>query len=181
MNACDHPHGGGRGKSKGNKHPRSVFGWLTKGKRTRRPRDKDGNKMYVWFLAGFCDGADSLREGWSRNDQEDERARTSWASRLGYLSTRLYIWHDMHTLTYHTTRLLARLQSPRHKIPHPLNAASTFIAASTSRALHKRPERADGRFIRMSLRRVNLPTEAQHVPPKNDRRDSPCTSSLSNP
>ncbi|GHJ86563.1 hypothetical protein NliqN6_2965 [Naganishia liquefaciens] len=47
MNACDHPHGGGRGKSKGNKHPRSVFGWLTRGKRTRRPRDKDGNKMVV--------------------------------------------------------------------------------------------------------------------------------------
>lgn len=45
MNACDHPHGGGRGKSKGNKHPRSVYGWLTKGKRTRRPKDKDGNKM----------------------------------------------------------------------------------------------------------------------------------------
>jgi hypothetical protein len=47
MNACDHPHGGGRGKSKGNKHPRSVYGWLTRGKRTRRPKDKDGNKMYV--------------------------------------------------------------------------------------------------------------------------------------
>ncbi|KAJ9097175.1 hypothetical protein QFC21_004844 [Naganishia friedmannii] len=47
MNACDHPHGGGRGKSKGNKHPRSVWGWLTKGKRTRRPKDKDGNKMVV--------------------------------------------------------------------------------------------------------------------------------------
>ena len=47
MNACDHPHGGGRGKSKGNKHPRSVYGWLTRGKRTRRPKDKDGNKMCV--------------------------------------------------------------------------------------------------------------------------------------
>lgn len=47
MNACDHPHGGGRGKSKGNKDPRSVWGWLTKGKRTRRPKDRDGNKMYV--------------------------------------------------------------------------------------------------------------------------------------
>lgn len=70
MNACDHPHGGelpflcisgtcryhrfqilgsaltagGRGKSKGNKHPRSVWGWLTKGKRTRRSKDRDGNK-----------------------------------------------------------------------------------------------------------------------------------------
>ncbi|KAK4688738.1 large subunit ribosomal protein L2, partial [Tremellales sp. Uapishka_1] len=47
MNACDHPHGGGRGKSKGNKDPRSVWGWLTKGKRTRRSKDKDGNKMVV--------------------------------------------------------------------------------------------------------------------------------------
>ncbi|EJU02867.1 hypothetical protein DACRYDRAFT_115847, partial [Dacryopinax primogenitus] len=26
MNAVDHPHGGGRGKSKGNKHPRSIYG-----------------------------------------------------------------------------------------------------------------------------------------------------------
>jgi len=46
MNACDHPHGGGRGKSKGNKHPRSVWGWLTKGKRTRKPGPK-GNTMVV--------------------------------------------------------------------------------------------------------------------------------------
>ncbi|RXK41824.1 hypothetical protein M231_00823 [Tremella mesenterica] len=47
MNAADHPHGGGRGKSKGNKHPRSIYGWLTRGKRTRRPKDKNGNKMVV--------------------------------------------------------------------------------------------------------------------------------------
>ncbi|KAF9511458.1 hypothetical protein BS47DRAFT_1377174 [Hydnum rufescens UP504] len=46
MNAVDHPHGGGRGKSKGNKHPRSVWGWLTKGKRTRRPGPK-GNTMVI--------------------------------------------------------------------------------------------------------------------------------------
>ncbi|VDC07335.1 unnamed protein product [Peniophora sp. CBMAI 1063] len=37
MNKVDHPHGGGRGKSKSNKHPRSPWGWLTKGKRTRKP------------------------------------------------------------------------------------------------------------------------------------------------
>ncbi len=46
----DHPHGGGRGKSKGNKQPRSVWGWLTKGKRTRRPGPKgpkNSNKMVV--------------------------------------------------------------------------------------------------------------------------------------
>ncbi|KAF8750456.1 Ribosomal protein L2 [Rhizoctonia solani] len=47
MNACDHPHGGGRGKSKGGKHPRSVWGWLTKGRRTRRSSDRDGNKFVV--------------------------------------------------------------------------------------------------------------------------------------
>lgn len=36
MNACDHPHGGGRGKSKGNKDPRSVWGVLSKGGKTRK-------------------------------------------------------------------------------------------------------------------------------------------------
>jgi len=50
MNPVDHPHGGGRGKSKGNKHPRSVWGWLTKGRRTRKPGPKGppgSNKMVV--------------------------------------------------------------------------------------------------------------------------------------
>ncbi|KAJ3213718.1 hypothetical protein HDU67_002559 [Dinochytrium kinnereticum] len=37
MNACDHPTGGGS-KSKGNKHPRSPWGWLTKGWKTVRKR-----------------------------------------------------------------------------------------------------------------------------------------------
>lgn len=36
MNAVDHPHGGGRGKSKGNKHPRSPWGVLAKGGKTRK-------------------------------------------------------------------------------------------------------------------------------------------------
>ncbi|KAJ2785695.1 mitochondrial 54S ribosomal protein rml2 [Coemansia javaensis] len=35
MNTNDHPHGGGRGKSKGNKHPRSPWGKLAKGGKTR--------------------------------------------------------------------------------------------------------------------------------------------------
>lgn len=35
--SVDHPHGGGRGKSKGNKHPRTPQGLKTKGRRTRRP------------------------------------------------------------------------------------------------------------------------------------------------
>ncbi|KIM62320.1 hypothetical protein SCLCIDRAFT_1215186 [Scleroderma citrinum Foug A] len=50
MNACDHPHGGGRGKSKSNKHPVSVWGWPTKGKRTRKPGPKGpkgSNKMVL--------------------------------------------------------------------------------------------------------------------------------------
>lgn len=36
MNAVDHPHGGGRGKSKGNKDPRSPWGVLAKGGKTRK-------------------------------------------------------------------------------------------------------------------------------------------------
>lgn len=47
MNACDHPHGGGRGKSKSNMHPRSIYGHLTKGARTRKPGTRSGNQMVV--------------------------------------------------------------------------------------------------------------------------------------
>ncbi|SJX64579.1 probable RML2-mitochondrial ribosomal protein, large subunit [Sporisorium reilianum f. sp. reilianum] len=47
MNACDHPHGGGRGKSKSNMHPRSSYGHLTKGARTRKPGTRGGNQMVV--------------------------------------------------------------------------------------------------------------------------------------
>ncbi|KAF7977006.1 hypothetical protein HWV62_4940 [Athelia sp. TMB] len=50
MNAVDHPHGGGRGKSKSNKHPVSIWGWQTKGKRTRKsgPKGpKNSNKMVI--------------------------------------------------------------------------------------------------------------------------------------
>ena len=46
----DHPHGGGRGKSKSNKHPVSIWGWQTKGKRTRKPGPKgpkNSNKMVI--------------------------------------------------------------------------------------------------------------------------------------
>ena len=47
--SVDHPHGGGRGKSKSNKHPRSIWGWQTKGKRTRKPGPKGpkGSNMMV--------------------------------------------------------------------------------------------------------------------------------------
>lgn len=47
MNACDHPHGGGRGKSKSNKVPRSIYGFPLKFQRTRRPGSRGGNRMVV--------------------------------------------------------------------------------------------------------------------------------------
>ncbi len=47
MNATDHPNGGGRGKSKSNMQAKSVYGWLAKGKRTRKPGTKKGNKMVI--------------------------------------------------------------------------------------------------------------------------------------
>ncbi|KAG4305146.1 hypothetical protein PORY_001316 [Pneumocystis oryctolagi] len=39
MNPRDHPHGGGRGKSKGNRQPCSPWGKLAKGKKTRTKRN----------------------------------------------------------------------------------------------------------------------------------------------
>ncbi|KAL8278601.1 hypothetical protein RQP46_008893 [Phenoliferia psychrophenolica] len=47
MNATDHPHGGGRGKSKGNTDPVDPWGNSTKGARTRAPNSKNGNKFVV--------------------------------------------------------------------------------------------------------------------------------------
>ncbi|MCB4792629.1 MAG: 50S ribosomal protein L2 [Elusimicrobia bacterium] len=41
MNAVDHPHGGGRGKSKGHNHPSSPWGQPSKGFRTRRKKNWD--------------------------------------------------------------------------------------------------------------------------------------------
>jgi large subunit ribosomal protein L2 len=41
MNAVDHPHGGGRGKSKGNNHPSSPWGQPAKGYRTRKKGNFD--------------------------------------------------------------------------------------------------------------------------------------------
>jgi large subunit ribosomal protein L2 len=38
MNAVDHPHGGGRGKSKGNNQPRSPWNQPAKGYKTRSPK-----------------------------------------------------------------------------------------------------------------------------------------------
>ncbi|MFH1715076.1 MAG: 50S ribosomal protein L2 [Elusimicrobiota bacterium] len=41
MNAVDHPHGGGRGKSKGNNQPRSPWNQPAKGYKTRKPKYSD--------------------------------------------------------------------------------------------------------------------------------------------
>ncbi|KAI8459952.1 hypothetical protein BY996DRAFT_6758893 [Phakopsora pachyrhizi] len=46
MNKVDHPLGGGRGKSKSNKHPVSATGLKSKGFRTRRPGPR-GNQMVI--------------------------------------------------------------------------------------------------------------------------------------
>lgn len=46
QNVCDHPHGGGRGKSKGKKHPQSPWGKPCKGHRTRK-KGKDSDRMIL--------------------------------------------------------------------------------------------------------------------------------------
>lgn len=45
MNAVDHPLGGGRGKSKGNNHPRSPWNQLAKGYKTRNRK-----KIWGWMI-----------------------------------------------------------------------------------------------------------------------------------
>jgi large subunit ribosomal protein L2 len=44
MNSVDHPHGGGRGKSKGNNHPSSPWGQPAKGYKTR------SKKVWDWLI-----------------------------------------------------------------------------------------------------------------------------------
>jgi large subunit ribosomal protein L2 len=44
MNAVDHPHGGGRGRSKGNNQPRSPWNQPAKGFKTRR------KKLWDWMI-----------------------------------------------------------------------------------------------------------------------------------
>jgi large subunit ribosomal protein L2 len=44
MNAVDHPHGGGRGRSKGNNQPRSPWNQPAKGYKTRTP------KLHDWMI-----------------------------------------------------------------------------------------------------------------------------------
>lgn len=47
MNPVDHPHGGGRGKSKSNKVPRSIYGYPLKFQRTRKPGTRGSNRMVI--------------------------------------------------------------------------------------------------------------------------------------
>ena len=42
MNPVDHPHGGGEGKTSGGRHPVSIWGKPTKGKKTRHNKRTDG-------------------------------------------------------------------------------------------------------------------------------------------
>lgn len=41
MNPIDHPMGGGEGRTSGGGHPRSPWGWQTKGKKTRKSKESD--------------------------------------------------------------------------------------------------------------------------------------------
>ena len=41
MNPCDHPHGGGEGKTSGGRSPVSPWGQSAKGLKTRRPQRSD--------------------------------------------------------------------------------------------------------------------------------------------
>jgi len=49
MNAVDHPHGGGRGKSKGNNQPQSPWGQPAKGYKTRNKK-----KIWNWMIIKHC-------------------------------------------------------------------------------------------------------------------------------
>ena len=46
MNPCDHPHGGGEGKTSGGRHPVTPWGVPTKGKKTRK-KNKMSNKLIL--------------------------------------------------------------------------------------------------------------------------------------
>ncbi len=46
MNPVDHPMGGGEGRSHGGRHPTSPWGWLTKGRKTRKKK-RVSNKFIV--------------------------------------------------------------------------------------------------------------------------------------
>lgn len=57
MNAVDHPHGGGRGRSKGNNHPSSPWGQPAKGFKTR-PK-----KVWDWLILSRRQKAGGEKQG----------------------------------------------------------------------------------------------------------------------
>ena len=57
MNTVDHPHGGGRGKSKGNKHPQSPWGQPAKGYKTR------SSKVWDWLIVSRRQKGGSAKPG----------------------------------------------------------------------------------------------------------------------
>jgi len=60
MNPVDHPLGGGEGRSHGGRHPTSPWGWLTKGKKTRKKK-KASSKFIIKKIKDkkflFCCGS----------------------------------------------------------------------------------------------------------------------------
>lgn len=102
MNSVDHAHGGGRGKSKGNKHPRSIYGTLQH-VRTRRPKDKDGNKAYVYScldLTTVNRDANFFRIAvLLPSDQEESRQRPSTRPSF-FFSFRMHCYLSLDTWTW---------------------------------------------------------------------------------
>lgn len=102
MNSVDHAHGGGRGKSKGNKHPRSIYGTLQH-VRTRRPKDKDGNKAYVYScldLTTVNRDANLFRIAvLLPSDQEESRQRPSTRPSF-FFSFRMHCYLSQDTWTW---------------------------------------------------------------------------------
>jgi hypothetical protein len=67
MNAVDHPHGGGEGRTSGGRHPVTPWGKPTKGKKTRS--NKSTNKLYY---------SSSSRNALTAGEEEEEVARSVW-------------------------------------------------------------------------------------------------------
>ncbi|MGC9529719.1 MAG: 50S ribosomal protein L2 [Candidatus Bipolaricaulaceae bacterium] len=47
MNAVDHPHGGGEGRTGEGRPPKSIYGWLAKGGHKTRKRNKPSNALII--------------------------------------------------------------------------------------------------------------------------------------
>lgn len=81
MNIVDHPHGGGRGKGKGDKPAISWSGKLTQGVRTRKPKSKKGNKMCVASSSNLAVDQADISPGSSKNARGSVSTRASCTSR----------------------------------------------------------------------------------------------------